>query len=272
VPTPFQHLLYSQRVFRAPGLPARVSHALETERGAFLLGSTAGDVQAITGQPRVDTHFYRLSEPHERSAAERFLLAYPELAAPSLLLPTRAAFVSGYLVHLAWDEVWAEDIFIPFYRDADHWPDRMSYFVHHNALRVHLDRGAYGSLVQKEALASLLGSVVPERWLPFVEDAALIQWRDWLVEQLLDPAAIQTVEVFSRRMQVPPDRLEEIVDEMVRGTYVDVLGLDDALARYEAMALAESMLTLLSYWGISVNLSEPDRGRRAVPGHRQAGY
>jgi hypothetical protein len=272
VPTPFQHLLYSQRVIHAPGLPARVSHALEAERGAFLLGSTAGDVQVITGQPRVETHFYRLSEPHDRSAAERFLLAYPELANPSLMQPAHAAFLSGYLVHLVWDEVWAEDIFIPFYRDGDHWPDRKSYFVHHNALRVYLDRGAYSDLQKREGLPSLLGGAVPEGWLPFVTDAALTQWRDWLIDQLLDPARIQTVEVFARRMHVPSDRLEEIVDEMARGTYADVQGLGDALARYEAMALAESTLTLLSYWSIGVDLGRSVRRKRFVPGGRSTGH
>jgi hypothetical protein len=260
VPTPFQHLIYAQRVLGAGRLPAEIVRKLDSERGAFLFGSTAGDVQVMTGQPRAETHFYRLSEPHELPAAERFLIACPELGDPEQLSPTHAAFVSGYLVHLAWDEAWARDIFIPCYQGGSQWPDRMAYFLHHNALRLYLDRDAYERLRDAPGLVAALRGVAPDGWLPFATSSALVDWRDWLVEQLMDPAKIQTAAVFAARMKVPTKALEEVVTEIAGGTYRAVSDLGALLARYEAAALAESTHTLLRYWGIGDRLTSRAAG------------
>ncbi|MCU0520184.1 MAG: hypothetical protein MUF84_05790 [Anaerolineae bacterium] len=226
---------------------------MEAEFGAFLLGNTAGDVQSITGQPRLETHFYSLSDLQHSPAAGRLLSAYPELSDPALLSPPHAAFLSGYLVHLVWDQIWAEDIFIPLYRDAEFWPDRVARYVHHNALRIHLDRESYDSL-DRARLVRLLDGVTPARWLPFVADVALEDWRDWLVEQLVDPDRVQTAAVFSERMKTPVSALEEIVDVMARGDYADVPDLAPALAQYEDRGLTESGLVLLRYWGVGPRL------------------
>jgi hypothetical protein len=254
VPTPFQHLIYAQRLLGAAGLPAEIARRLDAERGAFLFGSTAGDVQVMTGQPRVETHFYRLSEPHELPASARFLIACPELDDPARLSPAHAAFVSGYLVHLAWDEVWARDIYVPWYQKGDPWPDRPTYALHHNALRLHLDRGAYERLRGTPDLVPALCNVAPDGWLPFATSDALVRWRDWLVAQLMDPAEIKTATVFAERMKVPVRALEEVADEMIGGTYRVVPELGRLLACYEATALTESLDALLRYWRLGDRL------------------
>ncbi|MGC9469766.1 MAG: zinc dependent phospholipase C family protein [Anaerolineae bacterium] len=255
MPTPFQHLVYADRIYQSLSLPPSLREALSAARGAYLLGSTAADVQAVTGQARVETHFYRLNDAGKHSAVARLLASYPALADPSMMSSDRAAFVSGYLVHLVWDEIWARDIFLPFYRDAEHWPDRLSYFVHHNALRVLLDRSAYRSLRDHADLPVLLGGAVPDRWLPFATDGALLEWRDWLIEQLVDPSAIRTAEVFAMRMHVPVRDLEAIVAEMTGGRYEPGVDLAKALRHYESVALKASLETLLRYWRIEDRLS-----------------
>ena len=227
--------------------------------GPFLLGTTAADVQSITGQRRVETHFYRLSEGRDGSPADKMLSLYPELAHPAELPPARAAFITGYLVHLAWDEIWAWDIFVPFYRDGEQWPARANsrtreFAVHHNALRIWLDRTAYAVLRDDAEVPGLLRETVSDHWLPFVADWALTQWRDWLVEQLEDPSLIQTAKVFAERLHVPVARLEAIVEEMTAGTYATVPGIEAALASYRAAALTESLQTVLRYWGIERRL------------------
>lgn len=157
------------------------------------------------------------------------------------LSPAHAAFVAGYAVHLIWDEIWAWDVFVPYYRDNAQWPERKSFFVHHNALRVWLDRQAHARLLAWPDLTSCLGDVDPNDWLPFAPDWALCRWRDWLVVQLLDPAAVQTAEVFAERLQVPVAELEALVAEMEVGSYGVVPHLFEALWDYEATALAESV-------------------------------
>ncbi len=186
---------------------------------------------------------------------------YQELAHPAELPPARAAFITGYLVHLAWDEIWAWDIFVPFYRDGQQWPDRTTtrtreFFVHHNALRVWLDRQAYAGLRDRAEIPGLLRETASDHWLPFAADWALAQWRDWLVEQLEDPSLIQTAEVFAERLHIPVPRLEAIVAEMTAGDYATVPGIEAALASYETAALTESLQTVLRYWGIERRLDQ----------------
>jgi len=254
VPTPFEHLVYADLVLNHPDLPAQLREFLHQEIGPFLLGTTAADVQSITGQGRVETHFYRLSQGRDGSPADEMLRLYQELAHPEELPSARAAFITGYLVHLAWDEIWAWDIFVPFYRDGQQWPDRKSFSVHHNALRVWLDRTAYAGLRDNTEIPGLLRETASDHWLPFAPDWALAQWRDWLAEQLEDPSLIQTVAVFAERLHVPVPRLEAIVAEMTAGTYATVPGIEAALASYRAAALAESLHMVLRYWRIEHRL------------------
>jgi hypothetical protein len=255
VPTPFQHLNYAERVYRHPGIPPQVRRLLDDAWGPYLLGNTAGDVQVMTAQPRVETHFYRLADIGVRSAVDTLLAAHPDLADPGSLSPARAAFLTGYLVHLVWDEVWARDIFIPLYQNASHWNERRAYFLHHNALRLFLDRKAYAALQGCAPLVAALRGTVPCRFLPFATDRALIAWRDWLVEQLTDPATVQTSAVFAQRMQMPVEELEEVVRELQSGRYAKVPEWASAVERFEARALEESVETVLSYWGIRDRLN-----------------
>jgi hypothetical protein len=254
VPTPFQHLEYADRVLEHPALPPALRAALHAEPGAFLLGNTAADVQTITGHRRQATHFYTLADLGVPVAVPRLLRAHPRLAAPADLAPAHAAFVSGYLVHLIWDEIWAWDIFVPFYRDGPTWSDRRSFFLHHNALRVFLDRASYATLRARPAVRRLLSDVRPAAWLPFAPDPALCRWRDWLVEQLADPSLVQTVQVFADRMRVPVAEVTAVVRDLTSGSYTAVPGLTAALRRYEQDALWRSLGALLCYWGFKDKL------------------
>ncbi len=244
MPTPFQHLVYAERVLEHPVLSPQVRELLQRELGAFLLGTTAADVQAITGQPRVDTHFYRLSTGRNGAPVDKFLASLEPILASNSLTPAHAAFAAGYAVHLVWDEIWAWDIFVPYYRDGANWPDRQSFFVHHNALRIWLDQQALSELQGWADLATTLAIVDPQQWLPFAPDGALRRWRDWLVEQLMDPALVQTAQVFAERLHVPIARLDAIVAEMNARHYTVVPGLMSALAQYETAALTESVRVL----------------------------
>jgi len=246
VPTPFQHLVYAERVVCHPALPEPVRAVLRREPGAYLLGSTAGDVQTVSGQSRPETHFHRISDGPAVPAT------YPQLADPYSLAEPQAAFVSGYLTHLVWDELWAWEIFVPFYRDnAARWPDRRAYSLNHNALRVLLDRTATAALRHGPALLALLQEVTVDAWLPFVPVWALKRWRDWLVGQLSNPDAIETAQVFADRMHLPVDELERAVEMLAGDPDAHVSGLTAALARYEAAALRGSLTAVAGYWQLS---------------------
>lgn len=245
MPTPFQHLVYADLVLSHPALPSPLRRLLTAHLGPYLLGTTAADVQVITGQDRVETHFYRLSTGRDGSPVGKMLATLEPLPGPRS--PEHAAFLVGYAVHLVWDEIWAWDVFVPYYRDGEHWPDRKSYFVHHNALRVWLDQKAQAHLQDWAGLTACLRAPAPCDWLPFAPDWALVRWRDWLVAQLEDPSTVQTADVFAERLRVPVAALASLVSEMEAGRYDVVAGLAAALEAYEATALGESVLMLCGH-------------------------
>lgn len=249
MPTPFQHLVYAKTVLESALLPHNISAHLHAHVDAYLFGNTAVDVQSITGQARAETHFYHIHQENPSRAGDVLLATYPELVSPHRLSPAHAAFVSGYLVHLVWDEVWLWTVFRPFYLESTLWPDRLTRNVHHNALRVLTDREAEAELRAQPDLLPLLRSVRPGDWLPFVETHALCRWRDWLVDQLDDSTAVQTAQVFAQRMGVSTEHLEEIALSIALNTYQPtVTGLHTAIQNYETRAYTESIEALIHYW------------------------
>lgn len=249
MPTPFQHLVYANTILESPRLPANIRERLYARRGAFLFGNTAGDVQAITGQRRSETHFYHVFAGDDTPAGDTLLAAYPELASPHRLPAAHAAFISGYLTHLVWDQLWLQMVFRPFYLDSDLWPDRLTRNVHHNAFRVLADREAEAALRTRPEIPALLHDVHPTNWLPFVADTALERWRDWLVEQLHDATTVQTAQVFAQRMGISPEHLENVALSIALDTYrPTVPGLTGAVAAHHARALELSIDTLIRYW------------------------
>jgi hypothetical protein len=206
-------------------------------------------VQSLTGQARFDTHFYHVHGTNPLRAHEILLATYPELADPARLPPVHAAFIGGYVVHLTWDECWLRDVFRPFYLESTLWPDRLTRNVHHNALRVLVDRQAEAALRLWPDVVPLLRSVQPGHWLPFVQPEALCRWRDWVTDQLVDPEAVQTAQVFAERMGISPEHFETVINAVEQDTYSPpVPGLLDALSTFEICALAESIEALKDYW------------------------
>jgi hypothetical protein len=128
----------------------------------------------------------------------------------------------------------------------------LTFTVHHNALRVVLDRRAFDRiLAARGAIAALRGiepGAGPIDWLPFVSDAVLREWRDWLVAQLDAPDQVATMTVFAERMGVPVERMSAQVARIEAGTYDAVPGLDAALDRYAVCGQRDALESLVRYW------------------------
>src|SRR5512143_2353259 len=97
MPTPVQHLVLAQRLLGEASLPAAIRDRLRAQRGAFLFGNTAPDVQTVSGQPREATHFFvipwlRLPQPHTA-----LFKLHPDLGLPQKLPAAQAAFIAGYI-------------------------------------------------------------------------------------------------------------------------------------------------------------------------------
>jgi hypothetical protein len=201
VPTPFYHLSLAEELIKHPDMPEPISQFLRTYRSEFLFGSTAPDVQVVSGQPRELTHFFNLPiQAGDRPAWEVFLAEYPHLAFTSKLPAAQSAFLAGYLCHLQADWLWVNDIFVPVFGPRSPWGNFRQRLYYHNVLRAYLDLQILPGLPIDAG--TCLGEVVPDGWLPFVKDQSLAAWRDLLSCQLQPGAAIQTVEVFSSRQGI----------------------------------------------------------------------
>jgi hypothetical protein len=201
MPTPFYHLSLAEELINHPSMPERISHFLRAYHSEFLFGSTAPDVQVVSGQPREATHFFNLPfQAGDSPAWEVFLATYPELAAAARLPARWSAFLAGYMCHLQADWLWVKEQFIPVFGPRASWGTFHQRLYYHNVLRAYLDRQILPDLPIDAG--ARLSQVALNHWLPFVTDQSLAEWRDLLAEQLRPGATIQTVEVFSSRQGI----------------------------------------------------------------------
>jgi hypothetical protein len=264
VPTPFYHLSIAADLFhivsQAGEIPTRARGWLAGQRCAFLLGNTAPDVQVVSGQTRQATHFFSL--PIEEAAPppwELLLQAYPWLGDPARLAPDHAAFLAGYLCHLLADWRWIREIYAPVFGPECAWASFPQRLTLHNVLRAYLDRQVLAGLPDNSGLC--LEGVDPQGWLPFVDDAPLRQWRDFISRQLHPGAAAQTVEVFAARGGISPQAFHSLLDSEERMEAEVFARLPrQRLLTYRQALLAESTRLLQGY------LSRPGNG----PGRRRA--
>ena len=201
------HLALGEAILNGEALPPATRRLLAQQRGPFLLGHTAPDVQTVSKQPRDQTHFYSIPRTNDRPAYEVLFAAHPQLARAGALPPAQAAFVAGYIAHLLLDELWLDRIFAPYF--LQDWGPRRERLFLHNVLRTWMDRQDQQRL--NGSLVTALREAVPQDWLPFVGDDHLRAWRDWLVEQLAPGHHVQTAEVFAQRLGVPAVDMETVL-------------------------------------------------------------
>lgn len=194
-----------------PSLAQSARRVLEEQKGEFLFGNTAPDVQVVSGQAREATHFFELPiHPLDQPAWLRLQQLYPESGLAANMPPSRRAFMAGYICHLQADWYWVLEIFMPVFGLRSKWETFGKRLYLHNVLRSYLDREFLPGL--KNGATASLAHIQPAYWLPFVEDRYLVEWRDFLAGQLLPGASVQTVEVFAARQGISPDEYYRMLD------------------------------------------------------------
>jgi hypothetical protein len=247
MPTPFTHLLAANALLHMQALPWVARQALAAHLPAFLLGNIAPDVQTVSGQTREATHFFTIPFGDAPPAQVVLFQHHALLARAENLPPAHAAFIAGYLAHLVFDQLWITEILNPAFGPAQTWATFRERLYFHNALRAYVDAADLAQISAPTGEALALAQ--PEAWLPFVTDAHLIQWRDWVAHQLLPGATSRTVEVFAGRMNADPEAFAALVNspEAMQAHVFAHLSLDD-LDRYRTLALAQSAELLAAYW------------------------
>ncbi len=237
-------------------MPEPVNQLLRTYRGEFMFGSTAPDVQVVSGQTREATHFFDLPiQIGDQPAWDCFLTAYPDLVATTGLPASRIAFLSGYLCHLQADWLWVKGIFAPAFGPHCAWGTFRQGLYYHNVLRAYLDLQILPGLPKD--VGTCLGRVLADDWLPFVEDHHLIEWRDLLSHQLVPGAAIQTVEVFSSRQGISAPEYYALLasEERMQNEVFEHLSLE-LVEHYNKQVLQANVRLLSDYLAFSLHPSK----------------
>ncbi len=201
------HLALAEEILQGNTLPPAIHRLLIQQRGPFLLGHIAPDVQTVSGQTRDETHFYTIPRTADHPAYQTLFTTHPALARAESLPPAQAAFVAGYIAHLLLDELWLDDIFLRHFWQG--WGTRRERMFLHNVLRTWMDARDQQQL--NGNIVTALREAEPQDWLPFVGDDHLQVWRDWLVEQLGPGRSVKTAEVFAQRMGIPVTEVETVL-------------------------------------------------------------
>lgn len=210
MPTPFYHLSIACEILEHPSLDPKIRSILKLHASEFLFGKTAPDVQVVSRQAREDTHFFTVPPEDSLPAWKRLMAAHPSLARSSGLPTRQAVFMAGYICHLQADQQWIVDLFLPVFGPDARWADFRQRLYFHNVLRAYLDQQVVAAL--PEDIAMQLQNSSPDNWLPFVEDNYLIDWQNFVSEQLQPGAEIKTAEVFAERQGVSPEEITNIVE------------------------------------------------------------
>ena len=248
MPTPVQHLILAQRLLDDAALPAAIRDRLRAQRGAFLFGNTAPDVQTVSGQLREATHFFVIPWTSEPRPHKALFELHPYLGFPKNLPSDQAAFIAGYICHLWLDVVWVRDIYLPGFGPDAHWGANLhERHVYHNILRAWCDRHDQGRL--NGAIGTVLSLINPINWLPFTADRYLVQWRDVLAPQFQPGANIRTVEVFAGRGGVPPEKFHQVLDSPVEmDRHIFAHASPEKIEKFYRDGYAQMAELIAAYW------------------------
>jgi hypothetical protein len=205
------HLAFAQRVIDDPLLPTATRTLLTAPEnwGAFLLGSIAPDARVSSGIRREDTHFFEYTPEIAVPPITVMLNQFPQLKRDQLNTDSHIAFVAGYGAHLAMDEIWCVDLLFPYFMHR--WDDKYNSFYMLHMLLGTLDARDYDRLPRGEHYAAVVAAQ-PDRWLPFIPDDALVEWRDLIAGQIAPGASSSTVEILSQRINMPPAEMHSFIN------------------------------------------------------------
>lgn len=203
-----------QHMTRARAIADVLLHpAIDAERGAFYLGSSAPDVRVITRRDRIHTHFFDLDQLEPQDSVSNMFEAYPDLAEAQALDAETRAFMAGYITHLVLDEVYIETMFRPFFGVQSAMKDDLFGNVLDRALQYEMNRREMEDEHAASQLIDALGLCTTSNGCTFIEDEFLERWR----EVVLDFArAGATWDRFPRMMNIHLKRAgfsEEEIDQ-----------------------------------------------------------
>lgn len=198
-------MAFAQRVIDDPAL-APYRELIQSQWGAFLLGNIAPDARVSSGIRRADTHFFEYGPVIDPPALQAMLQTFPALV--QVMPDAQKAFLAGYTAHLAMDEVWCTDMLYPHFTKL--WDGNFSSFTMLHVCLGWLDARDRATLPESQYPA--LASATPSEWLPFIPDAALVEWRDVVASQIAPGGKSRSLEILGQRVKMNEAELREFIE------------------------------------------------------------
>lgn len=242
MPTPFTHLNIAQKILTDTQLLDEHRTFLGAHRGAYYLGSVAADARIEAADSRAATHFYTYTVKTNEHPWRVMLAQFPTLSHPQDA--SQRAFLAGYVAHLATDERWTLDMLDVHFAHGK-WGEslRWRFYVLHFLL-TYMDERDEKALLSDSALT--LRQSHPHAWLPFMPDATLCSWRDYLAYQLETQS--ETLAVMGSRIGHTPSEMRPKLDssEWMNGSLWQHLS-PATLAQIEGQMYDFSVEQLIQY-------------------------
>lgn len=206
------HLLTAGALLAAPDAPPALLD--EAAQAAFYFGAIAPDARVVSGQPRESTHFFTIPFSDDQPAYLNLVRTWPALAAPEALSAERAAFIAGYMTHLIMDQTWVEQVVLPclFIDDAEWGPEHANWGIY-NLLMAYLEFEAVDSLPGQ--VGDLLHQTRSRRWVPFIKDVPLNQWRGHIAG-FINAQPNGVLKLLARGSGMPVEELRALVNSPER--------------------------------------------------------
>lgn len=196
MPTPFMHMIVAHELLGDPALDPAIRTRLSGQLSAFMLGNIAADARVSSGVKRADTHFFDYTPIIDPPPGDLMLSRHPDLRADSITDPAHQAFIAGYLAHLQMDMIWAVDMLYAGF--GAEWGTQEERFHMLHVVLAYLDRRDYQRLDPTDG--DTLRAAMPGRWLPFIPDRDLIEWRDLIASQFDPATGSLTLDIFTKRI------------------------------------------------------------------------
>lgn len=248
MPTPFTHLETAQRMLVDERIPANIRSVLNLQLPAFLLGNIAADARTNGDLTRESTHFYSYDRGITEHPWRVMLRQNPGLYHPTS--PAHRAFVAGYVAHLTIDEIWSLEMLGPHFANHD-WGSNAFRFLMLHVLLITMDERDYKALQAWQSAS--LASAIPSHWLPFMNDAILTDWRDFISGQIPPAGDSQTLEVLGKRINRQPAELRAILDSPKTQADLWANIPPDAFATVESSMYKKACEELCMYWDESAS-------------------
>lgn len=209
MPTPFSHLVIAQRLLIDEQVPEAMRDLLHTERSAFLLGNVAADARVDAAMGREVTHFHTYTEPIRNHLWRLMMVQHPSLE--NVHQPAHLAFMAGYVAHLSMDETWTLNLVRPHVMHGE-WNGAGFYerFLALHLILTYMDERDLPRI--EDWQADCLPLAQPERWLPFLPDNVLRDWRDFISLQIAPDGESKTLDIFGSRIGLSPEDFRSILD------------------------------------------------------------